>query len=48
MTLDEKNCWNPTWIVVDNVACLGPWGNFLGLLQRGGPNENSGSLWVLK
>jgi hypothetical protein len=20
MTLDEKNCWNPTWIVDDNVA----------------------------
>jgi hypothetical protein len=20
MTLDEKTCWNPTWIVMDNVG----------------------------
>jgi len=20
MTLDEKVCWNPTWIAMDNVA----------------------------
>jgi hypothetical protein len=27
---------------------LGPWGIFLGLSQRGGPNENGEGPWVPK
>jgi hypothetical protein len=42
MTLDEKTCWNPTWIVMDIVAYT------LGYFLKGGPNENNDSPQVPK
>jgi hypothetical protein len=48
MTLDEKLCWNPTWIVMDNVG----WARgvfFQAYFKKVSlPNENSEALWVLK
>jgi hypothetical protein len=42
MALDEKVCWNLTWVAMDNVA-LGPLGILLGELD-----ENNNKPWVPK
>ncbi len=42
--VDEKYCWNCTWIVVDNV--IWALGVFFQAYLKGGPNENSEGQWV--
>jgi hypothetical protein len=44
MILDEKTCWNFTWIVLNNVVWDLVWAYF----KRGGPNEKSEGPWVPK